>query len=103
MSPEQFQSLHLPWLMLVVSIAAIFGLGLWMMGIIFAIITALGDDTLGAKRWLWAGALLLAGPISVWFFCRACPSAAYVHALMKKGALLLLPAVIIVSALFLIG
>ena len=85
-------SLFNPWVAFLVIIPAFLGLGAWLMGTFFAFVVALGDESLGIRRWLWAGAIILLGPLAALLFSFLHPQAAYVRSVMLKGGVLLLPA-----------
>jgi len=85
-------SLFNPWVAFLVIIPAFLGLGAWLMATFFAFVVALGDKSLGQKRWGWAAAILLLGPLAALPFSFLNASAAYVRSVMLKGGVLLLPA-----------
>jgi hypothetical protein len=91
------QSLFNPWVAFLVVIPAFFGLGLWFMGTVFAIVVALGDPQLGWKRWLWVTAMVLLGPLAAIPFAMAHPQAKYARSVLLKGTALLLPALLFYS------
>ena len=72
--------------------AGIVGIGICLIGVLFALITALGN-----KHWAWGISILVLGPVTGILYSLTNKEAEYPKSLMIKGLLLLAPGLVYVT------
>lgn len=79
------------WTIFIVVITGAIGLGVCWLGVLFALITALGN-----KRWVWGISIIFLGPITGIPYALTNKEADYPKLLMVRGLILSIPALIFV-------